>query len=76
MHTIDARCIRTTRDTASTFNPGTYRGEGTLHVSPKDLDFFETTLRHNLFSLVAFRSFFRRILEKFGLRRLPDMASR
>ena len=42
----------------------------------KTLDFFETTLRHNLFSLVAFRSFFRRILEKFGLRRLPDMASR
>ena len=39
-HTIDALCISTTRSTASTFNPGTYRGEGTLNVPPKDFWIF------------------------------------
>ena len=75
MHTIDARCISTTRDTSSTFDPRTYRWEGTLNVPPKDFwVFFETMLNHKLFSLVAFHSFLRPILEKLDLRRLQDMA--
>ena len=57
-------------------NENVQRGGNVKCFPERLLDFFETTLRHNLFSLVAFRSFFRRILEKFGLQRLPDMASR
>ena len=48
---------------------------GNVECSPERfLGFFETMLNHKLFSLVAFHSFLRPILEKLDLRRLQDMA--
>ena len=42
----------------------------------KTFGFFRNDFASQPLLFSSFRSFFRRILEKFGLRRLPDMASR